>query len=61
MISRGRHNSISTLASTQKFASCHPIIRVNATALIFRRLRNYTELEAFVEEVSGLLTKKELV
>ena len=61
LFTRGRHNSISTIVSTQKFASCHPIIRVNSTALIVYRLRNYKELEAFVEEVSGLITKKELV
>jgi len=29
--------------------------------LIVYRLRNYKELEAFVEEVSGLVTKKDLV
>ena len=61
LFTRGRHNSISTIVSTQKFASCHPIIRVNATALIVYRLRNYKELEAFVEEVAGAITKKELV
>lgn len=61
LFTRGRHNSISTIVSTQKFAAIHPIIRVNATSLIVYRLRNYKELEAFVEEVSGLVNKKELV
>ena len=60
LFTRGRHNSISTIVSTQKFASIHPIIRVNATALIVYRLRNTKEVEAFLEEVSGLITKKEL-
>ena len=61
LFTRGRHNSISTIVSTQNFAAIHPTIRVNATSLIVYRLRNYKELEAFVEEVSGLVTKKDLV
>ena len=61
LFTRGRHNSISTIVSTQKFASIHPTIRVNATALIVYRLRNAKELESFVDEVSGLITKKDLI
>ena len=53
LYTRGRHNSISTIVSTQKFAAIHPIIRVNATSLIVYRLRNNKELESFLEEVSG--------
>ena len=41
LFTRGRHNSISTVVSTQKFASIHPIVRVNATSLIVYRLRNF--------------------
>ena len=61
LFTRGRHNTISTIVSTQKSASCHPIIRLNSTALIVYRLRDYKELEAFVEEVSGVITKTEFV
>ena len=61
LYTRGRHNSISTIASTQKFAAIHPIIRVNATSLIVYRLRSNRELESFLEEVSGLSNKKELL
>ena len=61
LYTRGRHNSISTLVSTQKFAAIHPIIRVNATSLVVYRLRNNRELESFLEEVSGLSSKKELL
>ena len=39
LFTRGRHNSISTIVSTQKFASIHPIVRVNAVALIVYRKR----------------------
>ena len=60
LFTRGRHNSISTIVSTQKFAAIHPIIRVNASALIVYRLRNAKELQAFIEEVSGAIDKKKL-
>ncbi len=60
LYTRGRHNSISTIVSTQKFADIHPIIRVNTTSLIVYRLRNNRELESLLEEVSGLSSKKEL-
>ena len=33
LYTRGRHNFISTITATQKFASIHPIIRVHATEL----------------------------
>ena len=58
---RGRHSSISTIASTQKIAAIHPSIRVNATSHIVYRLRNSKELESFLEEVSGLSSRKELL
>ena len=58
LYTRGRRNSISTIVSTQKFAAIHPIIKVNATSLIVYRLRNNRDLERFLEEVSGLSSKK---
>lgn len=61
LYTRGRHQSISTICSTQKFAAIHPIIRVNATSMIVYRLRNNKELESFLEEVSGLTGKRELM
>ena len=61
LFTRGRHDSISTIVSTQKFNALHPIIRINATALIVYRLRNHKELEAFLEETSALLDKKTLL
>ena len=48
LYTRGRHNNISTVYSTQKFAAIHPIIWVNATSLIVYRLRNNRELESFL-------------
>jgi len=61
LFTRGRHNQISTLVSTQKFAAIAPIIRVNSTFMIVYRLRNNRDLESFLEEVSGLTGKKELL
>ena len=61
LYTRGRHNIISTIVYTQKFAAIHPIIRVNATSLIVYRLRNQKELDAMVEEVAGLIGKQELI
>ena len=61
MFTRGRHSGISTIVSTQKFTALHPIIRVNATELYVFRLRNYRDLETFIEEVSALIDKKSLM
>jgi hypothetical protein len=49
---------ISTITATEKFAAIHPIIRVNATEPYVYRLRNYKDLETFIEEVSAVYDKK---
>jgi len=61
LYTRGRHNMISTITATQKFCCIHPIIRVNATELYVYRLRNYKDLETFIEEVSAVYDKKSLM
>ena len=61
LFTRGRHDSISTIVSTQKLNALHPIIRVNDTALLVYRLRNHKELEAHLEETSALLDKNTLL
>jgi hypothetical protein len=61
LFTRGRHNSISTIVSTQKFNAVAPIIRVNATFLCVYRLRNTKDLETFLEELSALVPRKELL
>ena len=38
-----------------------PIVRVNATELFIYRLRNYRDLETFIEEVSAITDKKTLL
>jgi hypothetical protein len=61
LYTRGRHHSISTVTATQKFAAIAPIIRVNASELYVYRLRNYRDLESFIEEVSAVVDKKTLM
>ena len=61
LYTRGRHNMISTITATQKFSAIHPIIRVNATELYVYRLRNYKDLETFIDEVSAVYDKKTLL
>jgi len=61
LYTRGRHNSISTITATQKFAAIANIIRVNATELYVFRLRNFRDLETFIEEVSAAIDKKTLM
>jgi hypothetical protein len=61
LFTRGRHNSISTIVSTQKFTSVAPIIRVNATFLCVYRLRNQKDLDSLTEELAAMVGKKELL
>ena len=61
LFTRGRHSQISTIISTQKFSALHPIIRVNAKILHVFRLRNYQDLQMFLDEVSALIDKKSLM
>lgn len=57
LFTRGRHSQISTIVATQKFNAISPIIRVNASDLYVFRLRNYSDLQAFMDEVSAIAPK----
>ena len=57
---RGRHQCISTITSTQVYKVISPIVRKNLTHLFVFRLRNYADLEGFVEELSAVYDKKTL-
>ena len=61
LYTRGRHNSISCITSSQKFNALAPIIRVNATELCLYRLRIYKDIETQLEEVSALAPKPVLL
>jgi hypothetical protein len=61
LFTRGRHNMISTIVSTQKFNAISPIIRVNMTELFVFRLRNTKDLESFLDEISAVADRKLLL
>jgi stress-induced morphogen len=61
LFTKGRHSMISVIVSSQKFRALSNIMRVNAVNLYVFRLRNAGDLEAFVEEVSAVASKKELL
>ena len=51
---------ISAITSTQKFRAIGNIIRINITELYIYRLRNFHDLQAFLEEVSASADPKTL-
>ena len=57
---RGRHQYISTITSTQVFKVISPIVRKHMTHLFVYRLRNASDLEAWIEEISGVYDRKTL-
>ncbi len=57
LFTRGRHSCISTVVATQKFHALSNIIRINATDLFVFRLRNGSDLQAFLDEVGALADK----
>ena len=61
LFTRGRHNSISTIVSSQKFYAVSPIIRINATQLYIFKLRNYKDIESIIEELSAIYDKQTLL
>ena len=61
LFTRGRHTQISTIVASQKWSALAPIIRVNATELFIYRLRNYKDIECYLDELSALYDKKTLL
>ena len=60
LFTRGRHNAVSCILSTQKYNVLAPIIRLNASALFIFRLKNMNEVNSFLEENSALVDKRTL-
>ena len=58
---RGRHTFISTITATQVYKAISPIIRKNITDLYIFRLRNYADMEAWLEEMAAIYDKKTLI
>ena len=61
LFTRGRHSQISTFIATQKFNALATILRVNADTLYVFRLRNYSDLNTFLDEVSAIVDRKVLL
>ena len=61
LATRGRHQAISFILSTQKYRSLANIIRLNASSLYIFKLKNQAELDSFIEESSALVDKKALL
>jgi carboxylesterase type B len=57
---RGRHLMISSITSTQVFRQISPIIRKNLTSIYLFKMRNQSDLEAVLEEMSAIADKKTL-
>ena len=61
IFTRGKHDAISVICSTQKYNVLAPIIRLNANSLHIFRLKNASELMSFIEENSAVLDKEGLI
>ena len=61
LFTRGRHSCISCCVATQKFHALSNIIRINATDLYVFRLRNASDLQAFLDETGALTDKTTLL
>ena len=61
LFTRGRHDAVSVICSTQKYNVLAPIIRLNASSLYIFRLKNASELMSFIEENSAIVDKQQLL
>ena len=60
LCTRGRHQCISKITSTQVYTVVSPIVRKNLTHLFVFRLRTAADLEAFCDELSAVYDKRTL-
>jgi hypothetical protein len=58
---RGRHVNCSVIVSTQVYKALDTVIRKNFTHILVYRLRNYSDLEGLVDELSALTDKKTII
>ena len=61
LLTRGRHLFCLVLLSSQKLKAIGNVCRINAQALIIFRLRNASELESIISEISAVYDKKTLM
>jgi len=55
---RGRHRRISLIISVQYYVALNPCIRCQASSLILFQIKNYKDLETFLEELGGMFKNK---
>jgi hypothetical protein len=57
---RGRHANVSVFLLTQKYRALSPVCRLNANAICFFSQRSQFDLQAFLDETSAAVPRKEL-
>ena len=57
LFTKSRHSQISVVIGSQKFRALSNIIRVNASNLFIYKIRNYSDLQAFLDEVAAIAPK----
>lgn len=57
LFTKSRHSQISVIVGSQKFRALSNIIRVNASNLYVFKIRNYSDLQAFIDEVAAIAPK----
>ena len=55
---KARHYGVNIISSSQKYNGLSTTTRTNSRQLIFFKLRNYKEVEAVLDELSGVLISK---
>ena len=58
---KARHYGVNIICSSQKYNGLSTTISTNSRQLIFFKLRNYKEVEATSNELSGVLISKKAV
>ena len=58
---RGRHLCINTICTSQSYKAISSIVRRNITDIFIFRLRNNSDLEAILDEMSAISDKKNLL
>jgi len=58
---RGRHLMISSVVTSQSYKAISSIVRRNITEIFIFRLRNNSDLEAILDELSAVANKKALL
>jgi len=55
---RGRHRNISLIISVQYYTALNKCIRCQSSSLILFQIKNYKDIETFLEEIGGLFKNK---